>query len=336
MNKITLSWYIKTIRKYSKNHRESYQSILNKLFELICGRKNFYYIESSASSRIMNGEYDVPFAIRCEFNNKTDEEKAKISNSFINQMIDISSFDELATEIKEYINGSTISLNIKGDSLNETNYYLFSLILSISIINDNRIMLNKTLYRSNTGEINIMLGDIISIGFNKKIATSKRIVVIPVDSNFTMSFKDSHGNDTISKDSLHGKWLSRINKMDIGNPKINFSNINDSFKIGKVVINQTEFYLIPISTLTNRNMAESSYETLCAALGYLAYEYNVAGQGIDIYIPLIGTGRSRINISINNSINLIANSFSKNKYGLFGKVNIVIYRKLANLSEELL
>lgn len=85
MGTITLSWYIKTIRKYSKNRRKSYQKILEDLFNLILKEKDAYYVESTSSSRIMNNEYDVPYIIRERFNEESLDEKKKYRMNLLDE-----------------------------------------------------------------------------------------------------------------------------------------------------------------------------------------------------------------------------------------------------------
>lgn len=336
MGNITLFWYIKTIRKYSKNCRESYQSILNKFFEIIfCDDKQTHYVESTTSSRIMNGEYDVPREVREKYNSESDEKKKKISDLFVKQMIDSSSMDRLIHEVKEKVSLSEISGQTKEMILNEKDSLkLLSFVLSIAIISSNKITLDKNLYKDNNGSIDLISGDLIALGFNKKLATTERIVVIPVDDKFTMAFQNDEGEDIISKDTIHGKWLLRMNKLGIEKPKIKYYKATANVKIGKTKVGKTEFYLLPVSSLKERNKAESGREMIMNALSALASEYNISGQGIPMYVPLIGTGRSRAHLSLNESISMIKGIFLGYKDGFFGDVNIVVHPKNINELEE--
>ncbi len=333
MRKITLSLYIKTIREYSKNHRRSFQSILGDLFGIINDIGN-YFVESTTSSRIMNGEYDVPYQIRESFIRKNDEEKMSTSNEFIGSMVDESSMDMLLGEIKMIVNESNVSARTKNNLACEGDYHkILSSFLSIAIISDNRTILDETLYKDNNGSITLLAGDLLALGFNKKMAKSERIVVIPVDDRFTMVFKSQDGEEMISKDSIHGKWLLRLNKMGIESPKIKYVKIGN-VKIGKTKIEQTEFYLLPVSSLKERYKAESNLEMINDAINALATEYNIAGQGIPIYVPLIGTGRSRVRLSLKESINLIKDTFTKNDNGFFGELKIVVHPKNVDELED--
>ena len=50
-----------------------------------------------------------------------------------------------------------------------------------------------------------------------------------------------------------------------------------------------------------------------------------------MYIPLLGTGRSRANLSFQDSFDLIINTFMKHKQLLQGEITIVIHPKAKGL-----
>lgn len=336
METITLSWYIKTIRKYSKNCRRSYQNILGDLFDAIFQDDESHFVESTTSSRIMNGEYDVPYDVREKYNGESDKNEKKISDTFIGQMIDLSSMDRLIHEVKRMISLSDISEQMKNKILDEKDEFeILSSVLSIAIISSNRKTLNKNLHKDNNGSIDLISGDLIALGFNKKLAISERIVVIPVDDRFTMVFQDEEGEDVISKDTIHGKWLLRMNKLGIEKPKIKYVKSEGDIRIGKCKVGKTEFYLLPVSSLKERNKAVSGREMIMDAINALACEYNVSGQGIPMYVPLLGTGRSRAHLSLSESISLIKGIFLENENGFFGEMKLVVYpRNIDELEEE--
>lgn len=337
MENITLSWYIETIRKHSRNHRECYQKILNDLFGIIFhdDDEEHHYVESTSSSRIMTREFDVPKKVRKEYNEESDENKKKISDAFIKQMIDSSSMDRLIHEVKGKISLSKISEQSKKMILEENDpFMVLSYVLSIVIISSNKIVLRRNLHKDSNGSIDLISGDLIALGFNKKLATSERIIVVPVDDKFTMTFQNEEGEEIISKDTIHGKWLLRMNKLGIEKPKIKYIKTPAGLRIGKYKVGKTEFYLVPVSSLKERNKAESGREMITDALNALASEYNISGQGIPIYVPLIGTGRSRAHLSLNESVSLIRDIFLGYKDGFFGEVKIVVHPKDVNESEE--
>lgn len=240
MKRITLSLYIKTIRENSKNHSKSLQSILGDLFGII-HKEGVFPVESTTSSRIMTGEYDVPYQIREEYNKGNDEDKLAISNEFIGKMIDPSYMDVLMREVRKIISESNISAESKSELETETDHHkVLSSFLTIAIITNNKT-LNKVLYKSNNASITLIGGNIIALGFNKKLATTNRIVVIPVDDRFTMLFDSQDGESVISKDTIHGKWLLRMNKSVTTMPKIKYVKVSETIRIGKLKLGKTEF-----------------------------------------------------------------------------------------------
>ena len=48
------------------------------------------------------------------------------------------------------------------------------------------------------------------------------------------------------------------------------------------------------------------------------------GQGYNLYLPLMGTGMSRINLSYQDSLDLITSTLLENKNLIHGKISIVI------------
>jgi len=65
--------------------------------------------------------------------------------------------------------------------------------------------------------------------------------------------------------------------------------------------------------------------------------YDQKGQGYDLYLPLIGTGMSRANLSYQESYDLIISILLDNKNRISGNINIVIQpdvMKTLNVREE--
>jgi len=86
----------------------------------------------------------------------------------------------------------------------------------------------------------------------------------------------------------------------------------------------TLFFLLAVSEFDQKNMAQSTKEDIKSAVEALAEYYDEKGQGYDVFIPLIGTGMSRANISNQESYDIIKNTLLNNKDKLQGKINIVI------------
>lgn len=52
--------------------------------------------------------------------------------------------------------------------------------------------------------------------------------------------------------------------------------------------------------------------------------YDKHGQGASLYLPLVGSGRSRVNLSNDQSYDLIVDTIMENIEFLQGKINIVV------------
>lgn len=58
--------------------------------------------------------------------------------------------------------------------------------------------------------------------------------------------------------------------------------------------------------------------------------YDKNGQGRPIYLPLMGTGLSRVNISPEESLNILTNMIMLNRNKVHGVVNIIVFDKQRN------
>ncbi len=179
--------------------------------------------------------------------------------------------------------------------------------------------------------IKTISGDLISIGFNKKDAPGEKIVVIPVDTGFTLKVDSSSREPLISKDSIHGKWIIRMKKAGHGTKwiksHISYIGQNGIGKIGIIKTRDSIFYLVALSELGDRNKASSSEENVKKCLESVIKEYDFGSQGIPLYLPLMGTGRSRAGLTPKKSLELIESFLLEKRGQIHGEINIVVYRK---------
>lgn len=328
MEKIRLSKMVRIIRENSIDPRRSFQEILTFLFATLTNNSSFF-VESTSSSRIMNNEYDVPHAVRKIFNECDEKEKDKRILYFVDSIIDDSKEDALFQKIKEIASSSNLSERFKTKIINDTNCKdALSRLLKAALLADNRKTLNKDIYEKNGNVIRLISGDIIALGFNKKGVVGDKIVVINVDEKFTMEFVDENGLPAIDKTSVHGQWLKRMIKQGYTKERIlketTFVTPSEGCKIGKIRFEKTLFYLLPISRLNERNTAHSDIRDVEKTLNALAEEYGAFGQSVPMYTTLVGTGKSRLNANLSESITLIKNAFTNSKEGFFGCLNIVV------------
>ncbi len=292
----------------------------------------FFFVETTSSSRIMNGIYDVPEGVRSLFNEASEETRMENIKKFYLQFIDPAKSEKLSKALYDLILSSDVSSEIKaGISQKDDPIDLLRKASLIAIREDNRVDFKKTIWNEGDNEINVISGDIISIGFSKKEVCGERIVVIPVDVDFTMKTSSSTANPLIAKDSLHGKWLLRMKQQGITPRKIKnrmkFVGPEGVGRIGVIKRDLTIFYLVALSELTDRKQAHATDENVSLCLDYILAEYDISGQGSPLFLPLMGTGRSRAGLTVSQSLSLIEEKLLGSISKVHGEMNVVVYRK---------
>lgn len=199
---------------------------------------------------------------------------------------------------------------------------------------DNRLKLNDKVWSNGVNSINLVSGDLMALSFNKKECIKEKIVVIPVDSDFHLHISGvDEVKPEVSKTTLHGQWLMRMEKegftiKDI-RKMINESMINEDGigSISKLIFKSVVFYLVGLSKFDENNMAHSDRDAISKCVINILEEYDRTGQGAPLYIPLMGTGRSRVGLSNEESMNLLVDECIKNKEKIQGTVNVLVYTK---------
>ena len=344
MKQFVFSKFIEILKKYAKNPSISYQDLINSLYSSI----NYYFegdpielncLNSNESSRIMNRQYDVPSNLRRIVNDCFDEIDECVSN-FYNDIINNLLSENLFRELKEeFVNSSNVSKDVRDKILKIDNIIdLLTELLIFVVRLDNRLILKKKIWNRGKNSIILLSGDLMSLSFNAKEKNKEKIVVIPFDKDYHLNItrlNDSYPE--VSIETLHGQWIKRMQdddlttddiKKEIENGIINRSSIGS---ISKVYHNSVLFYLVGLSEFDEFNKAHSSVDAIKICVKNILEEYDKTGQGAPIYIPLLGTGRSRIGLSYIESIRAIKEECLKHKENIQGTVNIIIYTK--NLEE---
>lgn len=331
MDSITISWLVATLRPYTKNPRKAYQFILSELFAVITNNEQ-YFVESTSSSRIMNGEYDVPANVRESI--ETLDERFVINklSDYFGRIVSDSTSNKLRNEIQTKVDTLGLSNAFKRTLFSARDDYEFlSIITLCAIRTDNRADYRNVLILNGSFSMDEISGNLISLSFNKKFCLKQKISVIPVDDAFTMKVGfDNDGLPLIARDSLHGRFIERMEGLGYSSNKIKTNTHyyeNNGFKIGKFVYKNTEFWLVPASHLGKRNMAESSIKLISNAVDSIVSEYDITGQGLPLYMPLIGTGRSRVFESNEMAKNFILERVAPKAPFLSGEFHLVIYKK---------
>ena len=196
----------------------------------------------------------------------------------------------------------------------------------------------------------------MKLSFPKK-KTVKKIVVIPVNTCFDTIVDENislYDKPLVSPTTVHGLWIKNmvkhgfnINDIDIAIDKsISLRGINPvkelsrqekkrgklkCYENGTIAVvegkNNVEFYLLALSEFDENNKAQSSKDEVIKSLRSLLEFYDVNGQGYQMYITLMGTGRSRAGLTHHDSLQTITSLFSLYSEKIHGDINIVIYKK---------
>ena len=177
---------------------------------------------------------------------------------------------------------------------------------------DNRVKQEKIIKAQGDNYIKAISGDLISLAFNKKGNKHKKIYVISVDSQIGTIQSENYRNKAISPDSIQGKLLSKLNSDGKSSREIKDEILFDrEFGIYVFDMGITEFYLLPIADIEDNGKLFPIKDRIESAITKLAEKYDAQGQGVELYVPLIGTGRSGFNLSLKESFDLLVDSFSK-------------------------
>ena len=213
------------------------------------------------------------------------------------------------------------------------------------------IQRSALVWEQGTGKIKVIYGDIIKICFPKK-DKGEKIVVIPVNTCFDTIV----GDGVVSAKTIHGQWIKNMNKHGVSTAKldeiIDQAIIDQGLQPTKVYTQKTKgklvrfplgtvlpiaggngltYYLLALSEFDENLNAQCSKEDFVGCIQSLISFYDKNGQGNPAYLPLMGTGLSRVNISQRESLNIIVNMLKLNRDKIHGELDIVVYSKEKNV-----
>lgn len=297
------------------------KNIENKNGELL-------YLNKSRVSRILTNKDNIPTAISSEYPYlKTNKD---IKSKYIVLFENCISLQHAIMLLK------SLSDEEYKDNPYEALYYCFIYCLC----NNNIRSSNESIliWKNGCNSIHFVSGNIFDYCFRRK--SGDEIIVIPVNTNFDahVSTKTEYINPLISSETLHGKWIQRcensgITEQDIQNKintflKTHYSNksSNRNYPVGTIVPFDTtngSTYLVALAVFDCDNRAHSNEENMRNVIEKIIDFYDYNGQGYPLYIPLLGTGRSRIGLSFKQSYELIKDVLLKEKEHIQGSVNII-------------
>jgi hypothetical protein len=208
---------------------------------------------------------------------------------------------------------------------------------------DNRADSRVVIWSRGPNSLGLASGNLLDFGFSNR-SKRRAIVVVPVNTSFethvTRKYEQSP-TQVVADSTIHGQWLTRMEESGQADDLRNriFDDLEarygarqgsreglKPYPIGSIAVietNRAVFCLLAISTFDERNRATSSSEDISRAVADLLRFYDSAGQGLDLYLPLLGTGRSRAGLGYQQSLELIVGTCMDNRLSLLGKVTIV-------------
>lgn len=218
---------------------------------------------------------------------------------------------------------------------------------------------NYLIWDNGDGKINVCYADIMKLGFSQKNKT-KKIVVIPVNTCFDTIVDENlsiYDKPLVSPTTVHGMWIKNmINHgfqiSDIDSAIDNYLSLKGiipikelsqqekkrgkrkCFENGTIAVvegkNNIEFFLLALSEFDENNKAQASKEEVIKCLKKLLEFYDINGQGYQMYITLMGTGRSRAGLTHYDSLQITKSVLSLYNEKIHGTINIVVYQKDRN------
>ena len=351
---------VKTLKKYAIDINISDEVFVNALLHpfVIAGRitnknKDEFYLNKSRVSELLNQKKDVPGRLRKALQIiGIEEETEKHMPGFIDDYLDEAKISYLSKDLADICKNDEIDAADSCDFLDDriTLEHVLTVILLRSIAESNLANTEESVvFRCGSNIVEIVNGDIFRYGFGNR-RKKKNIVVIPVNTTF-----DTHVTrklecaeyPLVSENTLHGQWLIRTtasgtavdeldNRISESLKHLGFVPVGEtdsvngkrvSYPIGSIAIIEEEkaiYFLIAIAAFDKFNNARSVPADIEKSILSLIEVYDRHGQGYDMYVPLMGTGRSRSGLSPNESYRLMKELFIDNIKMIHGHIFLVI------------
>lgn len=225
---------------------------------------------------------------------------------------------------------------------------LSSCILSIIWTN---IYPRKVILDETQRKIIIRYGDLWRYAF-PVCSQKERIVIINVNNAFDTIVEDASAtHPLVGANTMHGQWIKHMQSKGMSIKEIDKA-IDNSLKqqnikpireynktekpkgkrklyplgtIAKCKYRNTTFFLVALSEFDENNTAHSTRSELEYVIESMISYIGKNGLGNDVYIPLMGSGKSRTGISDSQALDLMSYLFKINQEKLNEIINIVVY-----------
>ncbi len=214
---------------------------------------------------------------------------------------------------------------------------------------------SRTIWKKGNRKIKITYGDLLKRAFPYR-KSSKKIVVIPVNTTFDMIVDEDIEKvckPLVSPKTIHGQWvktmISRGETVENINQRVSdyFALCNksptktlsenekhrgnlDCYEKGTIAVlngeNNVIYFLLALSEFDKDNKAHTTKNDLIDCIKKLIEFYDSHGQGFKLYLPVMGTGLSRTDLTHDEALNIIVNMFELHSDQINGKINIIIYK----------
>lgn len=353
---LTLSYLTKTVKKYVLDSSASNEEVLNALLEpyvdagRVRGRKGEdFHLNAPRTSSLINGKADVPKALKHPLRRYgIVDSTAKNMGSFIADYIGEEDASFLVNDILSSLDSdepTDQSAREEFSALKADAPRFLAAALVESLRNCNLATSRRLLWQHGSGSLSVEVGDLFSKGFGRR-RKNKNIVVIPVESSFDTIVTtgcESIGRPRVSVRTLHGKWLQRmyacgetpesLEKRISANLSLRGIEAHSDvegrarYPIGTVSVVENDkalFFLLAVSDFDGDNVSRSGPDTIRTATGVLVDTYDAIGQGLDLYLPLMGTGLSRAGLSHRGSYGLITETLAARAQDIHGSMTIMV------------
>ncbi len=357
-----LATLIKETKKYALNPTSSNEEFLNAFLNpyITAGKiKNRFgeelYFDKTRTSVLMNHKEDVPQKLRQKLGQcGIKEETIEGMSVFIEDYINPTMHSQLAGALLETIRTDQAISESDKRSLSKQQNNLAALLTELllrSFSESNLCVQGRNIiWKNSSNAVEVITGDIFHFGFESRRRNEKNIVVIPVNTAFdTHVNRKLEGNPApgVSKKTLHGEWLKRMEQSEEKVPDLDKriaaslsslgykpvqkeSSANkkrDIYDIGSIAVIETKnaiYFLLALSEFDESNRAQSTPDNVVTATESLLRFYDRVGQGYDLYMPIIGSGRSRTGLAFKEAYHLLIDVMLKNKDLIQGRIYLVV------------
>ena len=367
---LNISSYLITLKKYAKNPSESMEDFARAFLEKYIKVGNIRNkngdlvdLDKSRISLLLNHKSDVPKALREKAEDENIKEKMiSVFPSVLDDEMNMLKEQQIVESISSLINTDSSLSSLEKNHLfqfrDNCSRFLLEVFYKTLTKKNKQPKQNETvLVSKGKNTIEFIKGDLFKLAYDSR-GKKKRIAVIPVDTsyNVTLDTKLEHNNNPrVSEETIHGQFISRLMKQnydmhdikdriysDLDNNNIEYIIKGEEriYPIGTIAsldFDNKAFYLLALSEFDKKNIARSSVDNIKTCILSLIDYYDEYGQGYPLYLPLIGTGRSRANLDYQQSYDVIVSTLVENINSIHGRIILVVlpdvYQSLKHESE---